>query len=166
MIFCIIWISGYLIFSRDISIFNVLKNMGIKVGNLVNKKLIYVEKGTKAIDAIKLMFKNNIGSVLILDGTKLLGIFTERDLLKSVANGEDLNQPIENLATTKDLITIKFEDSLYKAAELMAKKYIRHLIVLDENDKPVGVISIRDIISEKHLLSVLSKVEEEFAGGD
>lgn len=140
--------------------------MGIKTKDLISRNLVYVQKGAKTIEAIKSMYKNNIGSILILDNDKLFGIFTERDLLKAVAKGEDLNQPIENLATTKNLITIKFNEPLYKAAELMAKHKIRHLIVLDEKDKPLGVVSIRDLISEKHLLSVLSKVEEDLGGGD
>jgi FOG: CBS domain len=112
------------------------------------------------------MYENNVGSLLILDKGKLFGIFTERDLLKAVAKKEDLNKPIEEFSTTKNLITIRENDSFRKAAELMAKHFIRHLIVVNGNNNPIGVVSIRDLISESHLLSVLSKIEEEYTGGD
>jgi FOG: CBS domain len=140
--------------------------MNLIVKNLVKKKPIYVEKGTKALDAIRIMYENNVGSLLILDKGKLFGIFTERDLLKAVAKKEDLNKPIEEFSTTKNLITIRENDSFRKAAELMAKHFIRHLIVVNGNNNPIGVVSIRDLISESHLLSVLSKIEEEYTGGD
>jgi CBS domain-containing protein len=140
--------------------------MNLIVKNLVKKKPIYVEKGTKALDAIRIMYENNVGSLLILDKGKLFGIFTERDLLKAVAKKEDLNKPIEEFSTTKNLITIRGNESFRKAAELMAKHFIRHLIVVNGNNNPIGVVSIRDLISESHLLSVLSKIEEEYTGGD
>ncbi len=140
--------------------------MNLIVKNLVKKKPIYVEKGTKALDAIRIMYENNVGSLLILDKGKLFGIFTERDLLKAVAKKEDLNKPIEEFSTTKNLITIRENESFRKAAELMAKHFIRHLIVVNGNNNPIGVVSIRDLISESHLLSVLSKIEEEYTGGD
>lgn len=139
----------------------------VKVKVLINKSPLKVPVGTKTLDAVKLMAQNNVGSVLIVDGDKPVGIFTERDLLKAVAKGEDLNKPIEKLGTYGKLITIREDEPLSNAARLMYQYNIRHLVVVDGKDKAVGVISIRDIISEKHLLSAIStKPDEEWVGGD
>ncbi|PVU76137.1 histidine kinase [Sulfolobus sp. SCGC AB-777_G06] len=139
----------------------------VKVKVLINKSPLKVPVGTKTLDAVKLMAQNNVGSVLIVDGDKPVGIFTERDLLKAVAKGEDLNKPVEKLGTYGKLITIREDEPLSSAARLMHQYNIRHLVVVDGKDKVVGVISIRDIISEKHLLSAIStKPDEEWVGGD
>ncbi|QIW24726.1 CBS domain-containing protein [Sulfolobus sp. S-194] len=139
-----------------------------KIKLLINKPIIKVQKGTSARDAVKIMAKENVGSILIFDGDKLIGIFTERDLLKAVAREEDLNKPVEELGTTKNLITIDEDSPINVAAELMSRHCIRHLIVVDKSGKPIGVVSIRDIIGEKHILSILSNVDkvEEWIGGD
>lgn len=139
----------------------------VKVKVLINRSPLKVPVGTKTIDAVKLMAQNNVGSVLIVDGEKPVGIFTERDLLKAVAKGEDLNKPVEKLGTYGKLITIREDEPLSNAARLMHQYNIRHLVVVDGKDNVVGIISIRDIISEKHLLSAIStKPDEEWVGGD
>ena len=139
-----------------------------KIKLLITKPLVKVQKGTSVREAVKIMAKNNVGSVLIFDGDKLIGIFTERDLLRAVANDEDLNKPVEELGTVGNLIIIDEDSPINVAAELMSKHHIRHLIVVDKSGKPIGVVSIRDIIGETHILSILSKVDktEEWVGGD
>ena len=140
---------------------------GIKVKDLITRPPLGVQKGTRTIDAVKVMVQNNVGSVLIMDGDKAVGIFTERDLLRAVARCEDLNKPVEELGTYGKLIAIKDTDTVGKAAQLMHEYNIRHLVVVNDHDKVIGVISIRDIINEKHILSILStKIEEEWVGGD
>lgn len=141
--------------------------MATKVKHLVCRPVISVQKGTRAIDAVKKMAENNVGSLAILEGDKLVGIITERDILKAVAKEVPLNSPVEEIGTTRNLITIEENDPIYKAAELMSKHNIRHLLVTDKDGKLVGVISIRDLIRESHVLKALSMVsQEEFVGSD
>lgn len=139
-----------------------------KVKFLMSKQLIKVQKGTPVKEAVKIMADNNVGSILIFDNDKLLGIFTERDLLRVVASGIDLDKPIEFVATVCDLITVDEDTPVGEAAKIMAQHNIRHLIVTDKSGKVVGILSIRDIISEKHILTILSNSEkvEEWTGGD
>jgi len=139
-----------------------------KIKLLITKPLVKVQKGISAKEAVKIMAKNNVGSVLIFDGDKLIGIFTERDLLKAVAKDEDLSKPVEELGTVGNLVTIDEDSPINVAAELMSKHNIRHLIVADKAGKPIGVVSIRDLVGEKHILSILSNVDkiEEWVGGD
>jgi len=139
-----------------------------KIKLLITKPLVKVEKGTTTRDAVKIMAKNNVGSVLIFDGDKLIGIFTERDLLEAVAKDEDLGKPVEELGTVGNLVTVDEDSPINVAAELMSKHNIRHLIVVDRAGKPIGIVSIRDLVGEKHILSILSNVDkiEEWVGGD
>lgn len=141
--------------------------MVTKVKHLICRPVIAVQKGTHTIDAIRKMAENNVGSLAILEGDKLLGIVTERDILKALAKGISLNSPVEEVGTTRNLITINEDDSIYKAAELMSRHNVRHLIVTDKEGKLVGIISIRDLIRESHVLKALSMVsQEEYVGSD
>ncbi len=130
--------------------------------------MVTVNQGTTLLNAVKLMASQGIGSVIIVDNQgKPIGIFTERDLLMAIARGESTNVAIEKIATVGKLITVNEEDSVGKAAKLMHENNIRHLVVLNHDGGAVGVISIRDIISEKHLLSAISSEPgEEWVGGD
>jgi CBS domain-containing protein len=142
--------------------------MSSKVKQLITKKPVTVTKGTRTIDAVILMSHHNIGSVVIVaeDG-KPIGIFTERDLLHAVAKNRDLNLPIEELGTVTKLITIKEDEPIINAARLMHEYNVRHLVVVNKDGKLVGVISIRDLINETHVLSAISTIEDsEWVGGD
>jgi CBS domain-containing protein len=95
-------------------------------------------------DAAAKMREQQTGSLLIIDGDRLMGIFTERDLLKAIAQGKDpkLTQLKEEMTT--DVITITPETELKEAADLMATRWIRHLPVIKEG-KLMGVLSQRDL---------------------
>lgn len=95
-------------------------------------------------DGAKKMRDNQTGSLLVMDGTRLMGIVTERDVLRAVAEGKDpATLPLKDAMTT-EVITIGPRTRLKEAAALMAEKWIRHLPVL-ENETVVGIISQRDL---------------------
>ncbi|MUN29011.1 CBS domain-containing protein [Sulfuracidifex metallicus] len=139
-----------------------------KIKKLIAKPVVTVTRKMTVLDTVKLMASQGIGSALVVDDDgKPVGIFTERDLLMSVARGDSLNTAVEKICTMGNLITVGEDDPIGKAAELMHEHNIRHLIVTNKEGKPVGVISIRDIINEKHLLSAISsKPDDEWVGGD
>ena len=83
-------------------------------------------------------------SMLIMDGERLVGIVTERDVVKAVAQGLDPKETrIKDLMTT-DIVTIGPMTTLKEAANIMATKWIRHLPIV-EGSKVVGMISQRDL---------------------
>jgi CBS domain-containing protein len=135
--------------------------MVLKVKNLIKNKPVTVDPNTPTRDVVKLMAKYNIGSVIIIEGEKPVGIFTERDLVKTVSENRDLNLPVKNNGTYRNLIVVNENDSIKVAAELMKKYNIRHLPVVNNDGKLVGVISIRDLIYEDHVLDMLKSIEEE-----
>jgi CBS domain-containing protein len=90
------------------------------------------------------MWKQQTGSLLVLDGEDLVGILTERDVLKAVATGVNMKDTRVSEVMTKDLVTVGPQTSLREAAKIMADRWIRHLPVMDAG-KLVGVVSQRDL---------------------
>ena len=95
-------------------------------------------------DAARKMWKQQTGSLLVIEGEELVGIITERDVLKAVAEGTSLDQTRISQVMTKDVISVGPGTSLREAARVMAERWIRHLPVLD-GSKLVGILSQRDL---------------------
>jgi len=91
------------------------------------------------------MWRQQTGSLLIMDRDRLVGILTERDLLRAVARGEDVDATrVDEVMTTK-IHTVAPEAPLQETARLMAVHWVRHLPVV-KDDKVVGVVSQRDLV--------------------
>lgn len=90
------------------------------------------------------MWEQQTGSLLIVDGTKLVGILTERDVMKAVATGVDVATVKVSELMRTDPITVHPGATLREAAKIMADEWIRHIPVV-ENDALVGIISQRDL---------------------
>jgi len=117
------------------------------VRKLLNEKShdnIYTIPSTGTVlDALKVMAESNTGAVLVVDGDKYVGIFTERDYarqgeVKSRVASETLVQDV----MTKEMVMIKPETPVRQCAELMGKYHVRHLPVL-ENGRVIGIVSLR-----------------------
>jgi CBS domain-containing protein len=94
--------------------------------------------------AARKMWEQQTGSLLVMDGDDLVGILTERDVLRAVATGSSLEETRISQVMTKDLVTVGPGTSLREAAKIMADRWIRHLPVID-GGAVVGVISQRDL---------------------
>jgi predicted transcriptional regulator len=136
--------------------------MRMKIKNLIKKDMISVEKGSSGLSAIKIMHENGISSLPITEKNKVVGILTERDVIKSIANGYTMNRPVEELGHMGKIVTIMDDDPISKAAEEMNIHNIRHLIVLSSKDKtPIGIVSVRDLITDEQVILALSSLSEE-----
>ena len=91
------------------------------------------------------MWQQQTGSLLIMDGDRLVGILTERDLLRSVARGADVDATTIGDVMTTSVRTVEAATPVHEVARLMAAHWIRHLPVM-EGDKVVGVVSQRDLV--------------------
>ncbi len=99
--------------------------------------------------ALTAMEQNRIGSVIVADADSRLpvGIFTLQDLLRRVAlKSCDLEQPISAVMTT-DLITLRPQATAYQAALSMARRGLRHLLVVDQERRLVGIVSQNDLFA-------------------
>ena len=94
--------------------------------------------------AATLMWKQQTGSLLVMDGDALLGIVTERDVMKAVARGADPDTTPVSAVMTTSVVTVTPQTSLPDAARHMATRWIRHLPVVDDGHV-VGLVSQRDL---------------------
>ncbi len=116
----------------------------MRVSEIMTKAAVIDKPDDTLVEAARKMWHQQTGSLLVLDGEDLVGIITERDILKAVSSGISLDQTRISEAMTKDLVTVGPRTSLREAAKIMADRWIRHLPVLD-GGKLVGVISQRDL---------------------
>jgi len=121
-----------------------MKSGIMNVGDVMNKSLISVEKDDTIRLAIKKMVPGEFGAVVVTENGKPIGILTERDILKSIAN--EMMEPenkVEIIMSTP-LIAVNSSASLDEAAEVMLTNNIRRLMV-KENAEYVGIISQREL---------------------
>ncbi len=102
-------------------------------------------------DALRIMAEKNIGAIVVLDNSKLVGIFSERDYARKIVLKDKSSKttPISEIMTSEDLITVKPSTSVDDCMVLMTDRRIRHLPVV-ENERLLGVISIGDLV--KHII--------------
>lgn len=101
-------------------------------------------------DAAKAMAEANVGCTAVMDGNRLIGMFTERDLLKRVLlKNLNVDQVQVSEVMTKKVISAKPDDTVPTAARLMRAHHIRHLPVMTEDETVLGILSIRDLIREE-----------------
>jgi len=106
-------------------------------------KIYTVPSNATVFYALQVMCEANAGAVLVTEGEKIVGIFTERDYAREgEVKGRAAKETIVSDVMTKQMVLIKPETTLEECVELMAKYHVRHLPVL-EKDRVVGVVSIR-----------------------
>jgi CBS domain-containing protein len=117
----------------------------MKVSEIMTKATVTDAADDSLSEAAARMWNAQTGSLLVMEGEHLLGIVTERDVLRAIANGMDPHQvPVKDLMRT-DVITVGPQTTLKEAAKLMATKWIRHLPVV-EGTRVVGIMSQRDLV--------------------
>jgi CBS domain-containing protein len=94
--------------------------------------------------AAERMWREQTGSLLVIDEGRLTGIITERDLLRAVALGADLTTASVDEAMTTEVFTVPPDLPLPDAAREMAARWIRHLPVV-EGGRLLGIVSMRDV---------------------
>lgn len=117
------------------------------IGVLCPAAPLTVEPTTAVSSAIASMSEHRVGCMLVVDReTDLVGIFTERDVLNRFSdNITRINQPVSDFMT-ENPATVSQDDSIGYALHAMDLGGYRHLPVVDDDDRPIGVISVRDIL--------------------
>lgn len=119
------------------------------------RKMISVPPQTSVIDALKIMAESNIGSVLVIDNNKYLGLMTERDYSrKIVLKGRSSSDTYVNEIMTTEMPSVTPEDSIEHCMQLMTLENVRYLPVF-ESGELTGIISINDVVRE----TILSQQE-------
>jgi CBS domain-containing protein len=125
--------------------------MTTKISHIMNKKLETIEEMASVQQAAKKMKDKNVSSLVVVDGNgKPQGLVTERDLVRKVCiNDKSTNAVTNREIMSSPLITINSLSSPSVAADMMLQNNVRHLLVVDNDDKsdlnkPVGIITPLD----------------------
>jgi len=116
----------------------------LKILDEKSEAKIYTVPSTATVFyALQVMCEENIGAVLVTEGEKVVGIFTERDYAREgEVKGRSAKDTMVSDVMPKQMVLIKPETTLEECAELMGKYHVRHLPVL-EKERVVGIVSIR-----------------------
>ena len=127
-------------------VFKPRRRFPLRVEDIMSTPPITVHQNRTVEEAAKTMFEHRVGSVMVVDDEgKLVGIMTERDLIFAVAEGKTcVKLPVWELMTENPL-TANPQDLVTDALKKMREARIRHLPVVDDEGKPVGMVSMRDI---------------------
>jgi len=116
----------------------------MQVADIMKANVKSTSPGDTFANVARLLHDNAISSVVVMDGDRLAGIVTERDLVNLVAEGLDPRTTKVGDRMSTNLDTVEPRSDIGEAAEHMARLRIRHLPVVDKG-KLVGIISIRDL---------------------
>ena len=142
----------------------------MNVGDILARPLVTISSGASLLEAAKLMVEKNMGLLVVCDAkdkTKLVGVISERDIIRAIASGEKLNVPVEKVST-RQVITVRPNSEIAEAAKAMNKHRIRHVVVVDDQERLLGIVSMRDLVGERATLTAILQSDEKevFVGGD
>jgi CBS domain-containing protein len=122
----------------------------LKVGDIMTKKVVVVPMGASLFDAAKLMRKNEIGSIIVVEGAegkRARGIITERDIVhKVIAKSLDVSKVTVDVIMSKPLRVVKPETTIEDAAKAMRENRIKRLPIVNDDNELIGIISEGDIM--------------------
>jgi len=126
----------------------------------MSTKVVTVKSTDKVGKALQVMVRHKIGSIIIVEKGKPVGILTERDVSTRVAKGQNVRGMIVRNIMSKPLVTIGPSAEVSQAVEQMVRKDIRRLPVM-EGDKLLGMVTERDIFRYLVTVSYAPNISED-----
>ncbi|MGI5275537.1 CBS domain-containing protein [Streptomyces rochei] len=120
---------------------------------------VTVEPLTSVTAVARVMRDRDLGAVLVTDGDELRGLVTDRDLvIRAVAEGGDPERTtVAGVCSDEELVTVRPDDELERAVELMRAHAVRRVPVVDDG-RPVGIVSLGDLALERDPESALGDI--------
>ena len=117
-----------------------------RIGDVMSLRLVTVGPEETVQVAIARMLEENVGSVAVCEGSRLVGMFTERDVLRLAgADGGSFPEVRVGDVMSRTLVTAGPDDEVLSAAQVMSERRIRHLPVV-EDENILGLIGMRDVL--------------------
>ena len=119
----------------------------MKIREVPPGRLVSVGPQTRLADVAREMRLDDCDSVAVMTDGRLVGIITERDLVRAIADGVDPKQATASVVMTPNPATVTTEEDVSVVALKMMRLGIRHLPVVDAIGKPVGLLSARNLVA-------------------
>ncbi len=122
----------------------------MKVKDIMTKNVAYIKPDCSVFDAARIMQQNNIGSIPVCDQSGVVGMVTDRDIVvRNVITGTDpKSTPVSNIMTT-DVATVSSATDVEQLSDLMSRKQIRRIPVVD-NNALVGIVALGDLAADRN----------------
>jgi len=123
--------------------------MGQSIKDVMTSDPCAIDAGKSVAYAAKMMRDEDVGLAPIVEGDKLIGMLTDRDIaIRVVAEGRNPDQVTVSEVASKQVVTIDPQQDLDEALRIMAKHQVRRLAVVEEDGKLVGVVAQADVARE------------------
>ena len=132
-----------------------------------NKRLAAVAPDQSVLRALDIMAENDVGALLVLDGKRLAGVFSERDYARKVIlQGKASKSTKVSEIMTGKVVYVTLNRTIEECMAIMTEKHFRHLPVLDDSHNVVGIVSIGDLIKEtiSQQKFIISQLENYITG--
>ena len=118
----------------------------LKAKDLMTKDVITVSEDMSIVELAKVLYENKISGVPVVDkDKKLVGVVTEKDLINIIFSGNVRNTKVGDIMS-RNIIKFTPDTDIDKIALAISEKNVRRVIIVDDKDKVVGIVSRRDII--------------------
>jgi CBS domain-containing protein len=118
----------------------------MEIGPLITRAVLTVEESDTLRDAAVWMMERGVGSAVVMKDGKPAGILTDRDALRVIARGGDVDTLTVRESAMRGLKTVPPTLDVLAAARVMREKGFRHLVVIDDDGGLLGVFSMRDLV--------------------
>jgi CBS domain-containing protein len=123
--------------------------MGKSIRDAMTSNPSNVEMSSSVVEAARLMKSEDVGSIPVTEGDRLVGIVTDRDIaIRVVAEGKDVQSVTVGEIASKELVTVDPQQDLDEALRLMAKHQVRRLPVVEEDGRLVGILAQADVAQQ------------------
>ena len=141
-----------------------MKGVIMKIQEIMTKNFEMINTTDSLTNAAQQMKKLDVGVLPVREGDRIVGIITDRDIIiRALAEQRAAGSTLVKDVMSGDIQCCRPEDSLEDAARLMQEKQVRRLIVLDQENSPVGIVSLGDIAAKSHADELAGETLEEIS---
>jgi CBS domain-containing protein len=119
--------------------------MAARIADVMSLRVVSVRPGETVQVAIARMLEEGVGGIVVCEGDRLVGIFTERDVLRLAGEGAHFADVRVGDVMTRSVVTVSPDDVVVEAARLMGERQVRHLPVVEDGNV-LGLIGIREAL--------------------
>ena len=118
----------------------------MRVGEIMTKTIEYIDPETTLESAARTMRDTDVGGLPVLKDGRMVGFLTDRDIVtRAIAEGYAPGISTAQDAMTEDVFCVREDQSIEDACELMSRHQIRRLVVIDQQNHPIGMVTLCDL---------------------